>query len=83
MLSECKCYNIIWKQLYDGSSKVVVTYIVAVHNKVPPHPCPSDDNKPNQRHTCVRHLVGVVAVAVFALGKISPEGVKQDAQTGL
>ena len=65
MLSVCKCYNIIWKQLYDGSSKVVVTYIVAVHNKVPPHPCPSDDT--NQRHTCVRHLVGVVAVAVFAL----------------
>ena len=65
MLSGCKCYNIIWKQLYDGSSKVVVTYIVAVHNKVPPHPCPSDDT--NQRHTCVRHLVGVVAVAVFAL----------------
>ena len=48
------------------------------------HPCPSDDN--NQRHTSVRHLVqvvGVVAVAVFALGKISPEGVKQDAQAGL
>ena len=82
MLSGCKCYNIIiWKQLYDGSSKVVVTYIVAVHNKVPPHPCPSDGT--NQRHTCVRHLVGVVAVAVFALGKFSNEGVKQDAQAGL
>ena len=75
------CYNIIWKQLYDGSSKVVVTYIVAVHNKVTAHPGPSDDT--NQRHTRVRHLVGVVAVAAFALGKISPEGVKQDTQAGL
>ena len=65
----------------DPPNKIVVTYIVAGHNKVPPHPCPSDDT--NQRHTSVRHLVGVVAVAVFALGQISPEGVTQDAQAGL
>ena len=38
---------------------VVVTYNVAVYNKLPPHPCPSDDT--NQRHTRVRNLVGVVA----------------------
>ena len=58
---------------------VVVTYNVAVYNKVPPHPCPSDDT--NQRHTRVRNLVGVVAF--LGLGKISHKGVKQDAQAGL
>ena len=47
-----------------------MTCIVAVHNKVPPHPCPSKNT--NQRHTRVRHLVGGGGVAVFALGnKIS------------
>ena len=42
-----------------------MTHIIAVTNKVPPHPCLSDDS--NQRHTSVRHLVGVVAL--FALEK--------------